>query len=63
MIDPYKLQCFTTAAWLRGYAAQLNGYKDEQLLHKLIQAALLLEYVVGQDSEKQEDRNEPPWKY
>jgi hypothetical protein len=45
MIDANKLQCFTTAAWLRGYAAHLNEYEHGALIHKMNQAADLLEAV------------------
>ena len=37
-----KLQCFTTASWLRGYASSLDEYKHQELIHKLNQAANLL---------------------
>jgi hypothetical protein len=43
MIDAKKLQCFTTASWLRGYIDSLDEYKHEALIHKLHQAANLLE--------------------
>lgn len=43
MIDPKKLQCFTTASWLRGYIDSLDEYKHEALIHRLHQAANLLE--------------------
>ena len=45
MIDPKKLQCFTTASWLRGYIDSLDKYKHEALIHKLQQTANLLESV------------------
>ena len=43
MIDPKKLQCFTTASWLRGYVDSLDEHKHGPLIHKLHQAANLLE--------------------
>ncbi len=45
MIDPKKLQCFTTASWLRGYVDSLDEYKHGPLIYKLHQAADLLESV------------------
>ena len=48
MIDPNKLQYFTTASWLRGYANGLtesDEYKYRALIHKMNQAADLLEAV------------------
>jgi hypothetical protein len=43
MIDPKKLQCFTTASWLRGYVDSLDEYRNGPLIYKLHQAADLLE--------------------
>jgi hypothetical protein len=43
MIDPKKLQCFTMAHRLRGYAEGLDEYKHEALINMLINASLLLE--------------------
>ena len=37
-----KLQCLTTASWLRGYAGSLDEYNHSSLIHKLHQAADLL---------------------
>lgn len=37
-----KLQCLTTASWLRGYAGSLNEYEHSALIHRLNQAADLL---------------------
>lgn len=45
MMDPNKLQYFTTASWLRGYAGGLDEYNYKPLIHKLNQAATLLERV------------------
>ena len=55
MIDPNKLQYFTTASWLRGYAQGLDEYSDKALIHKMNQAATLLEHVWGRYIEEQED--------
>jgi hypothetical protein len=40
-----KLQCMTTAEWLRGYTATLNQDQDRALIHKMNQAAELLTEV------------------
>ena len=48
MIDPNKLQYFTTASWLRGYAsglAETDEYKYLALIHRMNQAADLLDTV------------------
>lgn len=45
MINAKKLQCLTTANWLIGYATTLDEDDDKQLIHKLQQAANLLEDV------------------
>lgn len=55
MLDPNKLQYFTTASWLRGYSAGLEEYENKTLIHKLNQAASLLEHVWGRYVEEQED--------
>jgi len=55
MMDPNKLQYFTTAAWLRGYADGLDEYQHKTLIHKLNQAASLLDHVWGRYIEEQED--------
>lgn len=47
MIDAAKLQYYTTAAWLRGYASGLDEYQHKALIHKLTQAAELLDHVWG----------------
>ena len=38
-----KLQCLTTAMWLRGYADTLDAYVHTPLIHRMRQAADLLE--------------------
>lgn len=55
MIDPNKLQYFTMAAWMRGYAAGLDEYQDKTLMHKLNKAADMLDFVWGRYVEEQED--------
>ena len=42
-MNPEKLQCLTTACWLRGYADTLDKYVDKVLVHRMNQAATLLE--------------------
>lgn len=58
MLDANKLQYFTTAAWLRGYAEGLDEYNDKALIHKLNQAANLLDYVWGRYVEEQKGEEE-----
>ena len=55
MIDPNKLQYFTMAAWLRGYASGLDEYNDKTLIHKLNKAADMLDYVWGKYLEEEGD--------
>jgi len=58
MIDAGKLQYFTMAAWLRGYADGLNEYEHKTLIFKLNKAADMLDYVWGKYAEefnKEED--------
>ena len=45
MIDATKLQCLTTANWLKGYASTLDVTEHSALIHKLNQAAALLQQV------------------
>ena len=54
MIDANKLQYFTMAAWMRGYAAGLDEYEDKNLIHKLKKAADMLDAVWGKYAEEQE---------
>ncbi len=58
MIDAYKLQYFTTAAWLRGYAQALDEYNDKELINKLTEAADLLDHVWGRYAEAQKEDEE-----
>ena len=43
--DPTKLQCYTMAHRLRGYADGLDEDRHEALVHMLMKAAMLLEEV------------------
>lgn len=42
-MNPEKLQCLTTACWLRYYANTLDEFTDSTLIHRMNQAATLLE--------------------
>jgi len=58
MIDASKLQYFTMAAWMRGYADGLDEHEHESLRNKLYKAADMLDAVWGKYSEEyQEDEN------
>lgn len=54
MIDPNKLQYFTMAAWLRGYASGLDAYEHESLIAKLNKAADMLDFVWGKYVKEEE---------
>lgn len=54
MIDASKLQYFTMAAWMRGYAEGLDEYEDKNLIYKLKKAADMLDAVWGKYAEEQE---------
>lgn len=56
MINAKKLQCLTTANWLIGFAATLDEDDDRQLIHKLQQAATLLEDVWNEYESEQTPR-------
>lgn len=58
MIDPNKLQYFTMAAWMRGYASGLDEYQHKTLVYKLNKAADMLDYVWGRYVEEQEEQEE-----
>ena len=45
MIYPTKIEYLTTASWLRGYADTLDETLHTPLIHKLNQAANLLQAV------------------
>lgn len=53
MIDPNKLQYFTMAAWMRGYAAGLDGDLHSALVYKLNKAADMLDFVWGRYVEEE----------
>lgn len=55
MIDANKLQYFTMAAWLRGYAAGINEQAPETLVIKLNKAADMLDAVWGRYQEDEEN--------
>lgn len=52
MIDANKLQYYTMAAWMRGYADCLDGYEDKALIDKLTKAADMLDAVFGKYTEQ-----------
>jgi hypothetical protein len=54
MIDANKLQYFTMAAWMRGYASGLDEHLHETLVYKLNKAADMLDYVWEQYVEETE---------
>jgi len=54
MNDETKLQYYTMAAWMRGYAAGLDEYEHKTLVFKLNKAADMLEYVWGQYQKEEE---------
>jgi hypothetical protein len=58
MIDPNKLQYFTMAAWMRGYASGLDSYTDEALIHKMNKAADMLDAVFAKYQEEMENEND-----
>jgi hypothetical protein len=58
MIDANKLQYFTMAAWMRGYADGLDEYEHKTLIFKLNKAADMLDYVWGKYTEELADDEE-----
>jgi hypothetical protein len=52
MIDAGKLQYFTMAAWMRGYASGLDEYEQKVLIFKLNKAADMLDAVFGKYQEE-----------
>lgn len=52
MIDADKLQYFTMAAWMRGYASGLDEYQHKTLIFKLTKAADMLDAVFGKYMEE-----------
>lgn len=61
MIDANKLQYFTMAAWMRGYASGLDEHLHKPLIYKLNKAADMLDYVWGQyvDEENNDGKDTP----
>lgn len=57
MIDANKLQYFTMAAWMRGYADGLDEYEDKTLIYKLKKAADMLDAVFGKYTEELPEGN------
>lgn len=55
MIDANKLQYFTMAAWMRGYASGLSPDVHPTLVHKLNKAADMMDAVWKQYVEEQEE--------
>ena len=51
MIDAGKLQYFTMAAWMRGYASGLDEYQHQSLIAKLNKAADMLDAVFAKYKE------------
>ena len=60
MIDASKLQYFTMAAWMRGYASSLDQYEHEALKHKMNKAADMLDAVFAKYQDEQEERTPKP---
>lgn len=56
MIDPNKLQYFTMAAWMRGYASGLDEDLHQTLIHKLNKAADMLDDVWNEHLKKEEQK-------
>lgn len=52
MIDAGKLQYFTMAAWLRGYAEGLDEYEHKTLVFKLTKTADMLDAVFAKYQEE-----------
>lgn len=52
MIDAGKLQYFTMAAWMRGYASGLDEYDQKTLIAKLNKAADMLDAVFAKYQEE-----------
>jgi hypothetical protein len=55
MIDAGKLQYFTMAAWMRGYASSLDQYEHEALKYKMNKAADMLDAVFAKYQEESKD--------
>jgi hypothetical protein len=52
MIDADKLQYFTMAAWMRGYASGLDEHEHRPLIYKLNKAADMLDAVFSKYTEE-----------
>lgn len=52
MIDAGKLQYYTMAAWMRGYASGLDEYQHRALIAKLNKAADMMDAVFGKYQEE-----------
>lgn len=59
MIDANKLQYFTMAAWMRGYASGLDEYEHKSLVFKLNKAADMLDAVWGKYTEEHTEEKQP----
>ena len=59
MIDATKLQCLTTANWLKGYASTLDADLHSALIHRLNQASQLLQQVWDEYEKAQGKTHEP----
>lgn len=57
MIDATKLQYFTLASWLRGYAGGMDKDEHPALVYKMSQAAELLEAVWEEYVAKEEQKD------
>ena len=55
MIDAGKLQYFTMAAWMRGYASGLDEHEHQALIYKLNKAADMLDAVFSKYTEEKDD--------
>lgn len=58
MIDANKLQYFTMAAWMRGYASGLDEYQHKSLVSKLNKAADMLDAVWGKYTEEHTEQEQ-----
>lgn len=52
MIDAGKLQYFTMAAWMRGYASGLDAHEHKTLIWKMNKAADMLDAVFAKYQEE-----------
>jgi hypothetical protein len=55
IMDAGKLQYFTMAAWMRGYATSLEEYQHRALIFKLNKAADMLDAVFAKYTEELEE--------